>query len=166
MKSKFSLFFLILFALINKGYTHPYFVSITEVHINPDKKTFDISCSMFTEDLESAIKSIYITKTDLKKELGAKEVLDLIYQYINSRLIVSIGGERQNYTLVGCENQEESTWCYLEGSFSSTVKTVSISNSLLFDFLEEQTNMVHVLWNEERQSIKLNNPNKLAEFSF
>lgn len=166
MKSKFSLFFLILFAFVSKGYTHPYFVSVTEVHVNTEKKTFDISCSMFTQDLESAIKSIYITKTDLQKELGAKEVLDLIYKYINSRLQISIGGQAQTYALVGCENQEESTWCYLEGNYSSTGKTVSISNSLLFDFLEEQTNMVHVIWNEERQSIKLNNPNNQADFNF
>jgi hypothetical protein len=166
MKSKFSLFFLMITAFVLKGYSHPYFVSVTEVHINTEKKTFDISCSMFTEDLESAIKSIYITKTDLQKELGAKEVLDLIEKYIQARLQISIGGEKQAYILTGCENQEESTWCYLEGSISSLNKTVAVSNSLLFDFLEEQTNMVHVYWNEERQSTKLNNPHKFVEFSF
>lgn len=171
MLSKFTVFFLIgithiTHALGHGLYEHPYFVSITEVHINTQKKTFEISCSMFTEDLESAIKSLYVTNTDLQKELGAKEVLDVIYKYINARLEVAFDGQKQVYTLVGCENQEESTWCYLEGSCSSLNGKVSISNSLLFDFLEGQTNMVHVYWNEERQSAKLNNPKKLVEFSF
>lgn len=152
--------------MVNQAYAHPYFVSVTEVHLHSREKKFDVSCSMFTEDLESAIKSIYVTNTNLQKELGAKEVLDLIYKYVSVRLEINVGGEKQPYSLVGCENIEESTWCYLEGELSSTNKQVRITNSLLFDFLDEQTNMVHVYWDEERQSIKLNNPNKLAEFSF
>ena len=149
-----------------KAYTHPFFVSVTEVHIHSKEKTFDVSCSMFTEDLESAIKSIYITNTNLQKELGAREVLDLIYKYVVSHLEISVGKEKQTFTLVGCENIEESTWCYLEGNLSSDIKQVNISDSLLFDFLDEQTNMVHVYWDEERKSSKLGNPTKLAEFSF
>lgn len=166
MKSKFTLFFLVAFTCLVKTYGHPYFVSVTEVHIYPEKKTFEVSCSMFTEDLETAVKSIYITKTDLQKELGAKEVLDYIYKYITARFEIYIDSQKQNYTLLGCENQEESTWCYLEGTCTSVNGKVSVSNSLLFDFLEEQTNMVHVFWNEERKSTKLNNPNKTAEFNF
>lgn len=121
---------------------------------------------MFTEDLESAVKSIYSTKTNLQKELEAHEVLDIIYKYISARFEITVGTEKQTYALVGCENIEESTWCYLEGNLSNTTKQVRVINSLLFDFLEEQTNMVHVYWDEERQSSKLNNPTKLAEFSF
>ncbi len=166
MKSKFTIFFIISLSFLIKGYAHPYFVSVTEIHIYPEKKTFEVSCSMFTEDLESAIKSLYITNTDLQKELGAKEVLDLIYKYISARFEIAIDGTPLAYTLVGCENQEESTWCYLEGKCCSVDRKVSVVNSLLFDFLEEQTNMVHVYWNEERQSTKLNNPNKVAQFSF
>jgi len=121
---------------------------------------------MFTEDLESALKSIYSNKSDIKKDIGVKELLDIIYKYIEARLEIKIGEEKQSYSLIGCENQEESTWCYLEGKFTSDSKTVNITNSLLFDFLEAQTNMVHVYWGEERQSTKLNNPNKTAEFVF
>lgn len=166
MKSKFTIFFII---SLFSGYlanAHPYFVSVTEVHINSQEKTFNISCSMFTEDLESAIKSIYITNTNLQKELSANEVLDLIYKYISARLQIAIGGQWQTYTLIGCENQEESTWCYLEGFCNNMVGQITINDSLLFDFLEEQTNMVHIYWDEERKSTKLNNPNKQAEFSF
>jgi hypothetical protein len=166
MKGKFSVFFIILLGLLVKAQAHPYFLSVTEVHIQPQEKTFNISCSMFTEDLESAIKSIYLSNPNLHQDLGAKDVLDLIYQYITARLEISIGGKKQTYTLVGCENQEESTWCYLEGSFSTFTSPVSVVNSLLFDFLEQQTNMVHVYVGEERQSIKLNNPHKTAVFSF
>ena len=133
--NKFAIFFCIIFTSLLKGYAHPYFVSVTEIHIYTEKKTFEVSCSMFTEDLESAIKSIYITKTDLQKELGAKEVLDLIYKYISAHFEIALDGKKQSYTLVGCENQEESTWCYLEGTCPSLSGKVTITNSLLFDFL-------------------------------
>ncbi len=159
-------FLLVAFSFLQKNYAHPYFISVTEIHISSQKKNFEVSCSMFTEDLESAIKSVYSTQIDVKKQLNATEFLDLIYKYISARLEISIDGKKQAYTLIGCENIEESTWCYLEGSCSSLNGSVSVINSLLFDFLEEQTNMVHVYWDEERQSTKLVNPNKQAEFSF
>jgi hypothetical protein len=166
MNGKFTVFFLILLGLVTQTKAHPYFLSVTEVHIQPEEKTFNISCSMFTEDLESAIKSIYLTHSNLQKDLEAQQVLDLIYQYISARLEISFGEKKQSYTLVGCENQEESTWCYLEGSFSNFSSPISVSNALLFDFLEEQTNMVHMYVGEVRQSVKLNNPNKNAVFTF
>jgi hypothetical protein len=166
MKGKITIFLLIALASWIRAYSHPYFVSSTEIHIHPENKSFDVSCSMFTEDLESALKSIYANKADLKQDIGAKELLDMIYQYIQARLEIKVGGEKQTYELVGCENQEESTWCYLEGTLTSDNKSVSIVNSVLFDFLEAQTNMVHVYWGEERQSVKLNNPHKTAEFVF
>ncbi len=165
MKNKFTLFLFIILS-ISSGFSHPYFVSSTEIRIHPDKNSFDISCSMFTDDLESALKSIYANKLDIKKNIGAQELLDIIFTYVEKRLEIKIGGEKQIYTLVGCENQEESTWCYLEGKITNQTKNISISNSILFDFLDEQTNMVHVYWGDERQSSKLNNPAKTAEFNF
>lgn len=165
MKNKFTLFLFIILS-ISHGYSHPYFVSSTEIHIHPDKKTFDVSCSMFTDDLESALKAVYSSKLDVRQNIGAQELLDMIFSYVEKRLEIKVGDEKQIYTLVGCENQEESTWCYLEGKLTSQHKNISVTNSLLFDFLEEQTNMVHVYWGEERKSSKLNNPGKVAEFSF
>lgn len=166
MTGKFAILIIILFSSILQLTAHPYFVSVTEIHVSPEKKSINISCSMFTEDLESAIKSIYSIKPDLQKQIGAAEVLDYIYQYLQKRLSVKIGGESIKYTLLGCENIEESTWAYLEGAYTSESTMVEIHNSILFDFLEEQTNMVHVYWGEERQSTKLNNPNSSQKFTF
>ena len=149
-----------------QAYAHPYYVSTAEIHIHPEKKSFDISCSIFTEDLEAAMKSLYLTNTDLQKELDAEQMLRLIYQYMNERLELWIGGEKQTYALVGCENQEETTWCYLEGTCSTTYGKVSVIDSVLFESQTNQTNMVHVYWDDERQSTKLVNPQKQAEFYF
>lgn len=164
MQYKFTIIILIFLWGTPHLYSHPYFVSVTEIHIHPKTHQVDISCSMFTEDLESAIKSIYSIQPDLQKQLGAKEMLDYIFRYIQKRLVIRIGNEALNYSMVGCENQEESTWCYLEGSYSSDAKAISGSNSILFDFLDDQTNMVHVYMDDSRQSTKLNNPK--AEFTF
>jgi len=165
MKNKFTLFLFIIVS-ITRGFSHPYFVSSTEIRIHPDKNSFDVSCSMFTDDLESALKSIYSSKLDIKQNIGAQDLLDMIFAYVQKRIEIKIGGEKQIFTLVGCENQEESTWCYLEGKLTNNTKNITVTNSILFDFLEEQTNMVHVYWGEERKSSKLNNPSKIVEFSF
>jgi len=147
-------------------HAHPYYVSTTEIHIHRETKTFDITCSMFTEDLEFALKKLYVTNTDLQEGITMPEILNLVNTYVNERLEIRLDGSVQKFSLLGCENENESTWCYFEGSFSQFIKEVTVTNSLLFDFLNEQTNMVHVHVGAVRKSYKLANPNKLAEFSF
>jgi len=121
---------------------------------------------MFTDDLEAAIKKTLLTNTDLQKEITATQVLDIIYKYIQPRFDISFDANSTSYSLVGCENIEASTWCYLEGTFNSSATSIKITNSLLFDFLPEQTNMVHVYVDDERKSYKLNNPEKTTVFAF
>lgn len=166
MTGRITILSIIFFVTSLRVFAHPYFVSVTEIHVNPKQQSVNISCSMFTDDLESAIKSIYRISPDLQKQLQAKEILDYIFQYLQKRLSITMGNEPLKYELVGCENIEESTWAYLEGTYSLETKSVQISNSILFDFLDEQTNMVHVYWGEERKSTKLNNPNSTYIFQF
>src|SRR5687767_12318271 len=93
------------------AYAHPYYVSTTEIHVHPDTKTFDITCSMFTEDLEFAIKKIYVTNTDLQQGITIPEILELVHKYVESRLELAIDNIPLSYSMLGCENENESTWC-------------------------------------------------------
>jgi hypothetical protein len=48
----------------------------------------------------------------------------------------------------------------------ASVKKIDIANSILYDFNEGQINIMHVMVNGKRQSLKLNNPDKQASLTF
>ena len=46
---------------------HPIYVSVTEIEHNAKEKTLEISCKIFTDDFEKALKATYKTYVDLLK---------------------------------------------------------------------------------------------------
>jgi hypothetical protein len=67
---------------------------------------------------------------------------------------------------VGFEKEKESVYCYLEVANVPSLKKISISNSILYDFKKEQINIIHVMVDGKRQSVKIDYPQNLANFSF
>lgn len=143
---------------------HPYYVSVTDIRIDTEKRTAGISCKMFTDDLEEAMRTLYKHPVELLKRSSAVD--SLLALYVTERLEISVGDKEIDYKFLGYEIEEESTWCYFEGDVLSGEKKVRVSASILYDFLKEQTNFVHCHYNGERKSFKLENPNRDTEFAF
>ncbi|MCD6066885.1 MAG: hypothetical protein K0S33_1711 [Bacteroidetes bacterium] len=146
---------------------HPYFVSTTEINYNNPGKTIEITCRMFTDNLEEALKKIYKKEVDLLHPKDKKETEKLLADYINKHLKITSNGQKLPLEIIGFEKEEDAIWAYLEIKKDISPKTVSIENSLLYDFLPNQINMVHVMVNgTSRQSSKVSNPDKKIDFSF
>ncbi len=143
---------------------HPYYVSVTEIRIDTEKKTASVSCKMFTDDLQDAMSTLYKVPVELLKK--SPKVDSLISVYVKERLAVSVGTQKLDYTFIGYEIEEESAWCYFEAALSSNERSVAVKASLLYDFLAEQTNFLHCFYNSEKKSFKLTNPAQEASFSF
>lgn len=141
---------------------HPYYLSVTEIRSDSRQRTLNISCRMFTDDLQDALYRIHHCKTDLeKKETQCDAVLT---QYIADRLRIKFDGKPVPFRFIGYETEEEATWCYLEADVFYEKGTVEVSNRLLYDFLPEQTNLVHFYRDGQRLSYKLVNPDEMAKF--
>lgn len=151
-----------LFAFV--PYLHPYHVSITEIRIDPEKKAVNISCKMFTDDIQDAMSTLYKVPVELLKKQASCD--SLISKYVHERLEVSVGGMKLDYKYIGYEIEEESVWCYFESALPSAEKSVKVRTSILYDFLDEQANFLHCYYKTERKSFKLENPDKEAAFTF
>jgi hypothetical protein len=144
---------------------HPYYVSVSEIKIDTEKGFVNVSCRMFTEDLQNAIYKLYQEKIDLMQNNESNK--KLLAQYINERLKIVVGDKAVVLKFIGFEIEEEATWCYLENTSLLKGGKVQILNTLLYDFLPEQSNLIHCYYNNlDRKSYKLNNPDKLAVFEF
>jgi hypothetical protein len=161
---RFLLIFFIAFVSSSFNAFHPFYVSVSEIKINSKTKSVEVSCKMFTDDLQEAIYRLYKTPIDLSNKEEDNNLL--LSKYLKEKFAVKIGGRTIELQLIGYENIEEATWCYLEGSFQENSKNIMVENSLLYDFLKEQTNMIHCYFDKERKSYKLDNPKNKVLFDF
>jgi hypothetical protein len=129
----------------------------------------EISCKLFTDDIEDALLKLNHSKVDLARSEENKFVRSQVLSYLHERLQIVINGTLCKTDLVGFETENDITWFYLEAKVNvntaSPVK-MKISNSLLYDFLPDQTNIMQVTWNEEERTEKLVNPEREASLSF
>lgn len=145
---------------------HPFYIAVTEINLNTSDKTLEISCKMFADDLEKIIEKNNHTRFDISADKDQRKFESYIAAYVKNHLNVSIDGNVLNLSFLGFEKENESAYCYFQVENISALKKIDINNSLLHDLTSDQINIIHVIVNGKRQSIKLDYPNKTASFNF
>ncbi len=145
---------------------HPFFVSVTEIKQNPTNHSLEISCRMFSDDLEKALEKQYRTQLDIIKPKDKALANKLINDYVKKHLVIRADGKTLNLAYIGYEIQEDGTWSYFEVKGVDRIKQFNVHDDLLYELHPEQINMMHVTIGGERKSTKVNNPDADAAFSF
>lgn len=143
---------------------HPYYVSISEIRIDTVSKSVNVSCKLFIDDLQDALYRINKIPVNLFKQENENNTM--LENYFKERFKLSIGSKALPLKFIGYEIEEEAAWCYLEANKIESSGKVIVLNSLLYDYLPDQTNFIHCYYNQQRKSFKLNNPEKIAIFEF
>jgi len=146
-------------------FSHPYFVSVTELEYRSKEKELGISCKFYTDDLEEALKKFSRENTDLHGSDKTKNE-KLISAYIGQHIKIVIAGKKVPVHFIGFENDQEATWCYFEAVDISPFKKIDIEIDFLYETKKEQVNLVHVTIDGSRKSSKLSNPDKFISLSF
>ena len=158
-------FALLAFSLLNFAF-HPFHLSVTDIKYNATERNVEISTKLFINDFEDALKKKYGKKLDLFLHADDMESKNLLQQYIQQNLYISIDNKNISFTLLGSEREDNALWVYLETSAVAVPKHITIQNTLLFDLFEDQTNIVHFDLNGQRKSKKLNAPEGKCDFTF
>jgi len=145
---------------------HPYYVSVTDVKYNEQGKTLQISFRTFTDNIEDALRKLYKKQVDILHPKDKKEVENLLADYINKHMKIKVNGKPQILYFVGYEKEEEAIWSYVEIKNVEAPKSLIIENTMLYDYLPQQLNMVHVEVKSKKQSSKVTNPEKELVFDF
>jgi len=145
---------------------HKYYFSFTEIRVDTKKATLNVSCKMFTDDLETSMSNIYGKKIVLADVKQHKEIQRLLDKYMAERFKISVAGKALKLVFIGYENEDDVIWCYLEVPKLTKKAPLTIMNSVLFELFPEQTNIIQVYWDEQNKSQKLVNPQKEAVFEF
>jgi hypothetical protein len=145
---------------------HPFYVSVAEINYNAAEKNLEISCKIFADDFEAALKKNNKVAVDLASEKTKAANDAFIAAYVRQHLTIVADGKPLTLQYVGFEKEKEAAWCYFEVPLTAVPKKFDVHNSILHDFTNDQINLIHVNVGGKRQSTKLNFPDKAASFVF
>ncbi|HEY4336656.1 MAG TPA: DUF6702 family protein [Puia sp.] len=145
---------------------HPLYISVTEMNHNPKDKLLEISCKMFTNDLETALEKMAKTRVDLSATKDKAASDKLIEQYIERHLRVKVDGKPVGLHFVGSEKENDGTWSYFQVNDVPAVRRIDVANDLLYDSFNQQIGIMHVTVGGQRKSTRLDYPEANASFAF
>ncbi|RYF90289.1 MAG: hypothetical protein EOO03_04035 [Chitinophagaceae bacterium] len=145
---------------------HPIYVSVAEVEYNSKAKTLEVSCKLFTDDFEKALRAEYKTNVDLINPPNRAAMDKLVNDYVQKHFSITVNGRQVALKYLGFEEIEEGIYSYFEASNVQQPTTVHFYNNLLYAHHEQQMGLMHVKVNGHSKSTKLNNPETRATVSF
>ncbi len=145
---------------------HPIFVSVTEMELNSKEKTLELSCKLFTNDFEKALKASSNSRVDLINPTNKGAMDKLVSDYVQKHLRISADARQLPLKYLGYEIIEEAVYSYFESPNIEKISSMTIFNTLLYENNPEQIGLMHLIVNGVRKSTQLNNPNQKATIQF
>ena len=151
----YSVFFFFYFSS-NFSYSHAVYVSVCNIYQKNERSFF--SMRAFKDDIFDALGFV-----GYSSDLTEKQKTDII-NYIKTNFIVSVDGRKKNLLLdrfifEGSDYTETANVVFtIEETLGE--KNLSIKNTILFDVLEEQTNIVGVKINNTKKTLTFNKNKK------
>lgn len=145
---------------------HPFFMSVIDINHNPKDATLEISVRIFSDDLEKTLQQYSKQKINILSRNDKAIVEKSLLAYMTEHLKLTVNGKPVFFSLVGYEQQMESTWCYFEIEKQPVVNQVAIDCSMLYDYETNQINIIHVKSKGVQKTYKLDYPKRDISFSF
>jgi hypothetical protein len=127
---------------------HPVHVSVTSVDINTQKDTIFISQKMFTDDFNLLFYHLYekTIKPMPGKDFSQNE-LTIVNGYMKDAFVIESGNNKLPLRFVKKVQDEESIWLYYTCPMpSNNINNLMLTNSILLQLFEDQTNLVIITY--------------------
>lgn len=145
---------------------HPFHLAVVEIEHNAGDHSLEISCKIYTDDFETILKKINKTHVDLINPADKVQTQKWISNYINTHVKITVDGKAYSLECIGFERDNDAIFSYFGIDGINSVKKIDISNKVLFDLFDDQTNVMHVTVGGTRKSGKLEYPKTEVSFSF
>ena len=146
-------FFLVIFlALILSGLTvHQFYVSTTLIRFVPEESSLQITAQVFADDFEFTLQKLS-PSIRLNPDSKVKLADSLTKKYFQRNLVFSSEGRYLPFEYLGKIYRNDLLVAYLEIILDSTVQNFDVKNTLLFDFTDDQKNILHFRNKGKRRS--------------
>ncbi|WP_299106515.1 DUF6702 family protein [uncultured Winogradskyella sp.] len=136
--------FLILPLLVSNTDNHEYYVSVTQIEYVEEQQSLQIISQIFINDFETLIRRRYNETITLDSENESEKIEVYMKRYLKDKLKVSVNGNALDFKFIGKEYKDDIAYCYLEIENVTNIKTLEVTNQLLFDVFSEQQNILRM----------------------
>lgn len=154
------LLFIVCWSLI----IHPFHVSVYSIEYEDSYQAIRISCRIFQDDLEKALRKengnnqLNIAEDSLLTQTTSK-------LYFQQHLKLRVNGSLATPTYLGGEVEDDVMWVYLELENVQELESIEIENRLLTEVFDDQQNILHFKINGDKKSYILSRQNRSATYS-
>ena len=150
---------LLLLVLILMSFTaaHKFYVSVTNINYSEDDDALQITTRVFIDDLEAVLKERYGITTSLATENELEIANKYVEKYLRAKLVVELDGKAVNFNYLGKKYDADLTIMYIEVEQIGLkeLSSLAIYNEILTDMFDEQKNIVHFKWFDNKKSFVL-----------
>jgi hypothetical protein len=145
---------------------HPFHVTVTELIYKEDDKAVQIMHKIFVDDFEQTLNKAYGVNLDILALKDTKSIDSLVSDYLSKKFSIAIDGKKEEIVYLGSELEENVLWCYQEIYKVRRPKIFRITNEVMFEEFDDQSNLVHTTLNGELKTLRLQHNEGTAEVSF
>ena len=131
---------------------HPYYVSTMEIDYRPDRSALQITIRVFTDDWQLMLNTDYDQDLRLDPDSDAAQTVIHSSDYLQKEIELKLNDTKVEPVFLGREYQDDQIVFYLEVKDVAEVNTLAVSNSILFEVLEGQQNIVRIKTPTKRKS--------------
>jgi hypothetical protein len=167
MKNKRFLLFIIVFSVAVSSFEmHKFYVSVTQINFNQDKKIVQITSRIFIDDLNNALEKKHKKKFHIGSTKETDEEIQLLKKYINDNFSIKVNNKPKQVVYLDKEIEDDVIIVYQVIRGIPKINSLQIKNTLLFDFLLEQQHIIHtqVLTKKQSALLTLENSEELLKY--
>jgi len=139
---------------------HPIHVSVTEIEYSEKHKSLQIISRIFIDDLELSIRAKLNDETlDILHPKTGLTTDKLVQDYLQDHFRVRLDGKPVKINFLAHEIEDVAIICYLEIEGVKKLKTIEITNSVIQETHNDQSNLVHVTYKGPIKSLRLTREN-------
>lgn len=135
---------------------HPMHVSVTEIEFDEKSKALEMTMRIFADDLETTMRKRFNRPTlDIMSPPQDLTIDQMMSAYITEHYKISLDNKIQRPHYLGHERDGDAFVFYIEVTGVKKWKTITITNDVLHEMFDDQSNMVHVTVRGQIKSLRL-----------
>lgn len=145
---------------------HAFHVSVCEIEFDEGKRQLEITHRIFLDDLELGLTNWSGEKIDILNPSDPKRLDQLIGKYLSEKTSYTLNKKTFQANYLGSEKEDGVMFCYQVISDVKKLKSLKVSNTLLMETFDDQSNVIHVDRLGETKSLKFNEGESSGEVVF
>ena len=141
-----------LFSLFGAASTHNFYVSTTSIRFVLEENSIQITTQVFLDDFESVLRQKGNYKTKLIPEIPQKVIDSLVEDYFRENITFKAQGKKIDFDFLGKRYKSDVLVAYMELRMDTVVSPFVIKNTIFFDYLPDQKNIIHLKLDSRRKS--------------